>query len=328
MERCAALRTRRTGASRPILSIDSAALVRCVLLLFSFGAGHFASGQELPDSPGALLAQRALEANPQTPFEAAAASTHQTTHSAPPAATTPQTKLPLCQTAAQTSSPEANAAEKSMAQAQPPCRPENPIQPIVTTKQIRPLTPGEKGLLAVRDTIDPFNLMTITGYSAIAIGINSHSAYGAGIGGWGRLSGYTFVEDAQGEFSGTFLICSLTHEDPRYHRLPNAPVARRLLHALSHTWVSQHDDGTPMPNYSTLLTYPISAELSNLYVPGVPTNLPSTARRVAIGLATDPSGTIVAEFLPDLAKRIHIHVIFIQEILNQVASGGTAPNVQ
>jgi hypothetical protein len=77
-----------------------------------------------------------------------------------------------------------------------------------------------------------------------------------------------------------------------------------------------------------LLTYPITAEISNLYVPGVPTNLPSTAKRVGVGLATDPSGTLVAEFLPDVAKRLHIHVIFIQEILNRVATGGTAPSGQ
>ncbi len=105
-------------------------------------------------------------------------------------------------------------------------------------------------------------------------------------------------------------------------------MKRRLLHAVGHTFVSAHDDGSPMPNYSTLLTYPISAELANLYVPGTETNAPSTARRVAIGLATDPTGTLVAEFLPDVARHIHVHVIFLQEILNRVVTGGTSPNVQ
>ena len=191
-----------------------------------------------------------------------------------------------------------------------------------------PLSSKQKGELAIRDTVDPFNLLTIAAYSGFAIGSNSHSAYGPGFEGWGKLSGYSLVEDAQGEFFGTFLVSSITHEDPRYHRMPNATVKRRILHAIAHTWVSQHDNGHPMPNYATLLTYPFSAELSNLYVPGVPTNLRDTGERVAIGLATDPSGTLVAEFLPDIAKKIHVHVIFIQEILNQVITGGTAPNVQ
>ncbi len=209
-----------------------------------------------------------------------------------------------------------------------PCRRENPLQPIITERKTGPLSSKQKGELAVRDTIDPFNLLTIAAYSGFAVGANAHSAYGPGFEGWGKLSGYSLVEDAQGEFFGTFLISALTHEDPRYHRMPEATIKRRLLHAILHTYVSQHDDGRRMPNYATLLTYPISAELSNLYVPGVPTNLHDTAQRVGIGLATDSSGTIIAEFLPDLAKRIHVRVIFIQEILNQVITGRTAPNVQ
>jgi hypothetical protein len=29
----------------------------------------------------------------------------------------------------------------------------------------------------------------------------------------------------------------------------------------------------------------------------------------------------VAEFLPDLAKRVHIHIVFAQQILNRIALG-------
>ena len=277
--------------------------------------------QELPDSPGAVL-MSTVRVNASgdkrlEPVEAEASGGmgQQVTGSIKP---------PLC------NSKRAAAAGEQLSSGGllEPCRKENPNQPIVSSRAVRPLDAEGKAKLAVRDTVDPFNLLTITGYSAAAVGSNAHSAFGPGLAGWGRLTGYSLVEDAQGEFFGTFLISSLTHEDPRYHRLPNAPVRRRILHALEHTWVSQHDDGRAMPNYATLLTYPISAELSNLYVPGVQTNAVSTIKRVSIGLATDPSGTIVAEFLPDVARHIHIHAIFVQEILNQVITGGTAPNVQ
>ena len=83
-----------------------------------------------------------------------------------------------------------------------------------------------------------------------------------------------------------------------------------------------------MPNFSTLLTYPITAELSNLYVPGVQKDAASTARRIGIGLATDPAGSIVAEFLPDVARRVHIHVVFVQEILNEMIAGAPATTSQ
>lgn len=186
-----------------------------------------------------------------------------------------------------------------------------------------PLQAKQKAYLAVRDVIDPFNLVTILGYSGIAIASNAHTAYGPGFPGFGRLASYSLVEDMQGEFFGTFVIPSLAHEDPRYYRIPGRPFTHRLLHAVSHTVITRHDDGSAMPNYATLLTYPISAELTNLYVPGVAVNAPSTAKRISLGLATDPVGQIVAEFLPDVAKRIHIRIIFVQQILQQVAQGNT-----
>jgi len=210
-------------------------------------------------------------------------------------------------------------------QGPPPCIPENPIQPFVTSIHIEPLSSAQKGTLAIRDVLDPFNFITIAGYSAIATAVDPDSAYGPGIKGFAKLSAYGLAEDVQGEFFQTFLIPSLAHQDPRYHRMPTASFKRRLWHAISHTYVSQHDDGSKMPNYATLLTYPISAELSNLYVPGIETDGPSTVKRVAIGLATDPAGAIVAEFLPDVARRIHIRIVFAQQILNQVMAG--APGV-
>ena len=35
----------------------------------------------------------------------------------------------------------------------------------------------------------------------------------------------------------------------------------------------------------------------------------------------DPVGPLVAEFLPDLARRVHIHIVFAQQILNRIALG-------
>ena len=168
---------------------------------------------------------------------------------------------------------------------------------------------------------DPFNLLSIAGFSAISVAANAHSAYGPGFAGWGRLSGYNFAEDIQGEFIGTYLIPSLVHEDPRYHRLPDAHLSRRIEHALIHTFVSQHDDGSMMPNYATLLNAPISAEISNLYVPGIATNGPATVKRVVVAYGTDPIGPLIAEFLPDIARRIHVNILFEQQLLNRIALG-------
>lgn len=202
------------------------------------------------------------------------------------------------------------------------------LQLIVVTGYIRPLTSKQKGILAVRAVTDPFNLLTIATFSAISVAADSHSVYGPGFAGWGRSAGYSFAEDTQGDFTGIYVLPSVFHEDPRYHRMPKASVKRRIEHALIHTIVSQHDDGSMMLNYATLLNTPLSAEISNLYVPDIGTNAPDTAKRVLVGYATDPIGPLVAEFLPDFAKRVHIHIVFTQQILNRIAlgSGGQGSN--
>jgi hypothetical protein len=195
---------------------------------------------------------------------------------------------------------------------------------IVEAGTVQPLTPTDKGILAVRAVTDPFNLLTIVVFSGVSVAANAHSDYGPGFRGWGRLMGYSLAEDIQSEFTGTYALPVIFHEDPRYHRMgASRTVGRRIEHALIHTVVSQHDDGRLMLNYATLINYPLSDEISNLYVPGLPTNAPSTAKRVVLGYATDPVGPLVAEFLPDFAKRVHIHIVFAQQILNRIAQGNT-----
>lgn len=276
-----------------------------VLLCLSAGATSAGAQQalqpvatSLPEAPSALLAD-AAQSSGKIPRQTRAATPDPCANPPLP----PGGTLPL--------------------QGPPPLCEKNPIQPIVTLRA-KELSSNEKGVLAIRNFVDPFNLLTIAGYSAVVVASNAHTAYGSGFAGFGKLTGYGLAQDAQGEFFETYAIPSVVHEDPRYHRMPGRPFKLRLGHAIAHTFVARRDDGRYMPNYATLLTYPISAELSNLYVPGVQKDAASTTRRIAIGLATDPAGSIVAEFLPDVARRIHIHIVFVQEILNAMVVGAPA----
>ena len=183
-----------------------------------------------------------------------------------------------------------------------------------------PMSSSQKAFVAATDVADPGNLSVIALSSAIYVASNPNTPYGPGLKGFGRNYGYSISQDVTGEFFGTWLIPSLAHEDPRYHRMPGAPFGKRVLHALSHTVISQHDNGSPMPNYATLLTYPISATIANQYVPGIHRDVPSTTKRVVIGLASDPADALIGEFLPDVARRIHIRVTFFQQIINDISA--------
>ena len=186
--------------------------------------------------------------------------------------------------------------------------------------QVKPLTPMEKGWLATKNVIDPFNVITILGEAGISVAADSHSAYGPGFPGWGRNVGVSFTEDMTGEFFGTFLIPSIVHQDPHYHRMPTASYKHRIFHAVYQVVWTQGDNGKGMLNYANLVGFGIDDEIANLYVPGRETNASASAERYGIGLATAPIDNFITEFLPDVAKRIHVQVVVVQRIINMVAS--------
>jgi len=203
-----------------------------------------------------------------------------------------------------------------------PCPPQSTINwymRFTNGPQVKPLTPKEKGWLAVRNVVDPFNGLTILGASAISVGSDADSPYGPGMKGFARNVGVSYTQDMTGEFFGTFLIPSLVHQDPHYHRMPNAKIPRRAAHAIAQVVWTLGDNGKPMVNYANLAGFAIEDEIGDLYVPGRQTNLPASAERYAIDLATAPVDNFVTEFMPDVARRIHIRVVLIQRIINQIA---------
>jgi hypothetical protein len=183
---------------------------------------------------------------------------------------------------------------------------------------IHPLTPRQKAELAFRNTTDLYNFATIGFISALSVATDPNSPYGPGIPGFGRNFGVAYCETAVGEFFGTFLIPSIAHQDPHYHRMPNASYARRALHAITEVAWAQSDYGTGMPNYATLVGTAASIGIGNLYVPGRDTSFGSSAARYTTAIATSPIDNFITEFLPDVARRVNIRIVLVQQIVNQV----------
>jgi hypothetical protein len=132
----------------------------------------------------------------------------------------PQTSTIPCSNPTSSDSPQILTQPPSLSGM--PCpriKPENPLSPFVSTP-VKPLTPRQKAHLAVHDVIDPFNILTIVANAGFTIGIDSHTAYGPGLKGFGRNIGVTFVEDATGEAIGTYAVRSST-------RIPATSACRR-----------------------------------------------------------------------------------------------------
>jgi hypothetical protein len=45
-----------------------------------------------------------------------------------------------------------------------------------------------------------------------------------------------------------------------------------------------------------------------------------------LGYATEPEDNLITEFLPTIASHIHVHVIFVQRILNRVSAPDANPS--
>lgn len=229
--------------------------------------------------------------------------------------------------------PNADAASNPAGQPATQSAPCLPFMPLINWyarfldgPKVKPMTPKEKAWLAFRNVADPFNGLTILASSAIAVGANSHSAYGPGMTGFGRYVGVSYSQDMTGEFIGTFLIPSIVHQDPHYHRMPTASMKRRIAHAMYQVVWTQGDNANEMPNYANLVGFGIDDEIGNLYIPGRQTRATASAERYGTALATAPIDNFVSEFLPDVARHIHVQIVVIQRIINQVANKDATSN--
>jgi hypothetical protein len=191
-----------------------------------------------------------------------------------------------------------------------------------TGPDVKPMTVSEKARLAVVNVMDPFNFLTIFGTAAISIATNSHTDYGPGMRGWAEYSGVSFTQDMTGQFFGTFLIPSITHTDPHYHRRPDMTMGHRIWHCVYQTFWQRADNRKDTFNYSEIFTPAISIAISNLYVPGQQTHFSADAERYGVDLATAPIDNFITEFVPSIAAHIHTHDVFLERIINRVAVSG------
>ena len=183
---------------------------------------------------------------------------------------------------------------------------------------VHPLTAKQKARLAWRNATDPFNFLTIGFLSGVSVASDPHSPYGPGWPGFARNFGVAYTETAVSEFFGTFLIPAIAHQDPHYHREPNAAVDHRILHAVVSVIWAQSDTGQGMPNYANLGNTAVGIALDDIYVPGAEQGFGAGAERYVTAIASDPINNLVSEFLPDVARHINVRIVLIQRIVNEV----------
>jgi len=179
-----------------------------------------------------------------------------------------------------------------------------PTYQVTENKTPTRLTPGQKLEIVVKDTIDPYTI----GFTAFTAGIaqanNGESSYGQGASGYWKRFGASYTDQATAGFFGGFLLPSILHQDPRYHRQGTGRFAHRFAHALVRPVVTHKDAGGRAFNWSGILGGLASSGLSNAYYPEEDRGAGKTFSRFAIGIPFSVIDHLVDEFGPDLQHMV------------------------
>ncbi len=129
-----------------------------------------------------------------------------------------------------------------------------------------PMRAKQKFRLSIRSIVDPVSLFTAAGMAGVQQYRNT-SAYGGGIGGYGKRYGANLADDVTGILLSKGVYPSIFHQDPRYFYKGTGSIRSRMLYAISAAVIARGDDGRWKPNYSQVLGTFSAAGISNLYYP-------------------------------------------------------------
>jgi len=169
---------------------------------------------------------------------------------------------------------------------------------------VQPLTRKQKWVLALKETVDPFNIANAAmtaGFSQIH---NQTPKYGEGGPAYGERFGAAIADFGTQNFFSAGVLASLLHQDPRYFRKgPGTSVPRRVAYSLSRIVVARQDSGRAAFNASGIFGMSLGIAASNLYYPTASVRGSVMAGRVETSLLGGVTGNLMSEFWPDIQKK-------------------------
>lgn len=167
-----------------------------------------------------------------------------------------------------------------------------------------PLSTKQKLSLFEKGAFDPFNFASAGFQAGLSQATNEFAGYGQGAAGYGKRYGATFADQVSSNFFANFVYSSLFKEDPRYFRVGQGPVKRRLAQAVEQEFVARKDSGGKTFAFENILGAFTSGTLSNAYYPGTDRGVGLTISRSTIAILYGTAGNALSEFWPDIQARI------------------------
>ena len=179
-----------------------------------------------------------------------------------------------------------------------------PMFGITSRQNAAPLTKGEKFHLFTKSAFDPFNFASAGFQAGLGQLQNEFAGYGQGAAGYGKRYGASFADQVSSSFFSNYLYPVLLKEDPRYFRLGEGPIKRRIMWSLEQEFVCRTDSKKRSFNWSNVLGAFSAGGLSNAYYPSTDRGLGLTMSRSVISLGYGSVGGLVDEFWPDIQRKL------------------------
>ena len=173
-----------------------------------------------------------------------------------------------------------------------------------TTRYVAPLTPGEKWLLAEKETADPFNIASAAMTAAFSQAGNQTPKYGEGWPAYGKRFGAAIADGATQNFFSAGVMANLLHQDPRYFRRgPQSKFLPRIFYSVTRLVVARQDSGKAAFNAPNIVGTLMGIGASNLYYPAASVRGSVMLGRINTSLFGGVVGNLMSEFWPDVQEK-------------------------
>jgi hypothetical protein len=174
------------------------------------------------------------------------------------------------------------------------------------SRPVPPLTARQKWDLALKETVDPFNLVNAAIGSGFSQASNQTPKYGVRAPALAQRFGAAVGDMTTQNFFSAGVVATLLHQDPRYYRLgTEAGIRRRILYSATRLLVCKQDSGKWGFNASNVFGMMMGIAASNLYYPSASVSGAVMAGRIETSMFGGLTGNLMSEFWPDLQQVEH-----------------------
>jgi hypothetical protein len=173
-----------------------------------------------------------------------------------------------------------------------------------STVPVAPMTPKQKWALALRETIDPFNIANAAFGASFSQAGNQTPKYGVGSIAYAKRFGAAIGDLGTQTFFSTAILATVLHQDPRYYRRgPQSGILKRVAYSVSRLAVTRQDSGRAAFNASAVFGMGLGIVASNAYYPSASVHGSVMLERISTSVTGGVIGNLLSEFWPDIQQR-------------------------